>query len=170
MLITIKSPFTPLFFKQRVVTEHKETGFLAATKLLHLLIGRHCYSLNDHHHLLELTENHKENKKRNWDLFTVSKGQKTNIGKLKMTSKVTDTISKGYTEYSLTMKNEEFVIQKPFMQRNYCELENNKGELIATHKKQELLTFKRNIEINDTCSHIEIGAFVLVLSTVAFIS
>lgn len=171
MVITINSPFIPLLFKQKMLEENKQVGFLAATKLVRYLIARHCYKVNYKNHMVKLIENKKTNKQRNWDLFEFKNGKDKRIGKLIMiggTAK--DIATKGYTEYRFEFKNDIFTIKKPFMKRNYCELENDNGDVVATHKKGELLKWRRDIEVKKSYSDLEVGVFVLTLSLLAFVS
>lgn len=173
MLITVKSPFVPLFFKQKLIEENIEIGFLRTSRLAHQLKNMQSYTATYKGKSVKLIEKRKVNRKRNWDLIEVEEsGLEINKGQLILTSSTDETLSKGYTEYILEYNERIYSVKKPYMhKKNFCELLSGEGKKIATHLEQDFFSFKRYIKIDvDQPTKSDKAVFLLALSLITFIS
>jgi len=167
MEIVIKSPFIPLLFKQKIVEGHVEVGYLSR-QFRYL----HSYEAGFKGQVVRLIERKKVNGKRNWTLIGVRDGMGIGLGSLIMSSSTKELMSKGVTEYTLDYRGEVYSVAKAYMHhKNYCDLLNEKGERVATHAEQKILSWQRKIRIDmEPLSTLDCSVFILVLSLIIFIS
>ncbi|WP_059106220.1 hypothetical protein [Shouchella shacheensis] len=172
MVATIKSPFIPLFLKQKVGVAYKRVGSLRAIKRVYQLKGHKSYQLEFKGETLKLIEGKKENKKRVWMIKSVSAGgAEKEAGRLTLMSTSKETLSNGYTEFRINYQDDEYYVKKPFMRKkNYCEMQSKDKETLAIHQEQSLFSFKREISVENPLSTSMIALAILTLSVIIFIA
>ena len=166
--ITIYSPLKPLLFKQKVKTNTELKGYFQA-KLFHKISGKISYKALIKSSKIEILEQKKDNKNRNWHLHSINKDQGKLLGTLIMESSAKETLNQGHTSFTLTLENEKFTITKELMNYNTkCNVMNTNNEVIASHYPSGL--FKRRIDLYQDMSHKQTCAMLLVLSLVVFVA
>ncbi|TSB48230.1 hypothetical protein [Alkalicoccobacillus porphyridii] len=172
MLISIKSPFIPLLFKQKLVESEKKVGYLKATRFLGRIKGNKSYEVKYKQNRIKIIEGKTENGKRRWGIVELNENEEKEIGSLFLVSSAKETLSRGITEYEVKYDTVIYHVNKPFMhQKNYCELKNESNKIIAKHQEQDILRWRRDIKVEEeTLNERDIAVCVLVLSLIIFIS
>lgn len=171
MIVTIRSPFMPSFFKQKLMVDKKRVGYLKRANFFHMVIGHESYQVKYKDNIVKLIEEKEMLGKQIWDLMKVEKDRAKSIGQLKMLSSSKDTLSRLHTEFELNLNGDLYHIDKPLMKRSYCELHDDLGEKVATQLKIHPFKLKREIKIDDpSYSTLEIAIFILTLSIIVSVA
>lgn len=173
MELTIKSPFIPSFFRQRIYDESDyQKGYLAMTKPVGRLKGNQSYKVKFNNTIVSLIEHKKENNRRNWSI-NVEKGDviKT-VGFITMTSGAVDTIKQNITNYEVTYNGKNYV-KNPWMAFNgqvessiFNDNDEKIAHLVSSYIKKP--KFNKLIKIEDSKKYTDedIAFFIVSLNTV----